>query len=582
MRIGIFGAALVASLVGVPANAQEQTVGLFLSDERAAEGYTLFSPNHSGTTYLINNDGLVVNTWTSPYRPGHMGYLLENGHLLRAARIDTAHANFASADYRSGRIEEYDWDGTLVWEFEYSSGEYLSHHDIEPMPNGNVLVIAWEYKTRQEAIDAGRNPNRVGDSLWPDKVVEIRPTPPVGGEVVWEWKIWDHLVQDYDPTKAGYGMIADHPELVNVNFGNPANADWNHTVSVDYNAERDQIMIAIRPFSELWIIDHSTTTEEAAGHTGGNSGKGGDLLYRWGNPRAYRRGTRDDQVVWAMHDAAWVPQGRPRAGNILFFNNGQSRPPVIASSVDEITPPIDEEGNYVLVPDEAYGPSALTWTYMADPPESFFVSDMGGAQRQVNGNTLICDAYGGRFFEVTDSLEMVWEYLSPVSDAGIHTQGVPKGDESFNVFKVRRYPPDYPGLAGRDLTPGDPIENFDAPLPVPRGSLQASELSPAGDGIEVRWDALACTAFDYNLLYGDLFAVASQDLLGAECGLGISGVYQWLDVPSGSLYFLLVGQDETGVYESSRGQDSAGAERSGTRSSFRCGSTTKVVSAECP
>jgi len=41
---------------------------------------------------------------------------------------------------------------------------------------------------------------------------------------------------------------------------------------------------------------HSTTRAEAAGHTGRRSGKGGDLLYCWGNPRTYRAGTKADQM----------------------------------------------------------------------------------------------------------------------------------------------------------------------------------------------------------------------------------------------------------------------------------------------
>ncbi|MGC8644373.1 MAG: hypothetical protein ACP5XB_31305, partial [Isosphaeraceae bacterium] len=59
--------------------------------------------------------------------------------------------------------------------------------------------------------------------------------------------------------------------------------------------ELDQILLSVHSFSEIWIIDHGTTTAEAATHKGGRSGKGGDLLYRWGNPQAYRAGTAADQ-----------------------------------------------------------------------------------------------------------------------------------------------------------------------------------------------------------------------------------------------------------------------------------------------
>ena len=86
-----------------------------------------------------------------------------------------------------------------------------------------------------------------------------------------------------------------------------------HTNAVAYNAELDQIMLSIHAFSEVWIIDHGTTTEEAASHSGGKRGKGGDLLYRWGNPRAYRTGTNVDQRLFAQHNAHWIPEGLPGA-----------------------------------------------------------------------------------------------------------------------------------------------------------------------------------------------------------------------------------------------------------------------------
>ena len=131
-------------------------------------------------------------------------------------------------------------------------------------------------------------------------IVEIEPDGPTGGNIVWEWHVWDHLVQDADPTKDNYGVIADHPELLDINFGDVEGGTWLHVNAVDYNPELDQIVICARNVSEIYIIDHSTTAEEAAGHTGGNQGHGGDFLYRWGNPLVYGRGTEDDQVIFKL------------------------------------------------------------------------------------------------------------------------------------------------------------------------------------------------------------------------------------------------------------------------------------------
>ena len=103
--------------------------------------------------------------------------------------------------------------------------------------------------------------------------------------------------------------------------GGGVSADWNHVNSVQYNAELDQIILSSHNQNEIWIIDHSTTVEEASGHTGGVYGKGGDFLYRWGNPSIYGRGTSNDTKLGGQHDAHWIANGLPGAGNILIFNN---------------------------------------------------------------------------------------------------------------------------------------------------------------------------------------------------------------------------------------------------------------------
>ncbi|CAK8718630.1 hypothetical protein KKHLCK_07795 [Candidatus Electrothrix laxa] len=150
----------------------------------------------------------------------------------------------------------------------------------------------------------------------------------------------------------------------------------------------DQILFSVRQQSEIWVIDHSTTTEEAAGHTGGNRGKGGDLLYRWGNPAVYRAGSSADQQLFVQHDAEWIESGYPGEGNILIFNNGDGRADGEYSAIMEIEPPVDSSGNYALTLGEAYGPAAPVWSYTASPSTDFYADHISGQQRQPNGNTL--------------------------------------------------------------------------------------------------------------------------------------------------------------------------------------------------
>jgi len=444
-----------------------QQVGLILNTAKSFNGYTLFAPKHNTSTYLIDNNGQVVHSWTgSKYEPGQSVYLLENGHLLRACMTK---GKLSTGGGEGGRIEEYDWDGKLVWEFDYSTDQYMQHHDIHVLPNGNILMLAVEKKTYDQAIAAGFSPSKLAGEvkqqsmILPDMVVEVKPTYPSGGQVVWEWHVWDHLVQDVDKTKANYGNVAAHPELIQADDeGRGVPVFWNHMNSIDYNAALDQIMLSVRGNSEIWIIDHSTMTAEAAGHTGGKRGKGGDLLYRWGNPATYDTGTRDSQTFYQQHDAEWVAPGYPGAGNITVFNNGLGRN---YSTIDEFTPPVDANGNYAIVAGQPFGPKTFTWTYKANPPESLFAGAISGAQRLPNGNTLIDDGTHGTFTEVTPTGEVVWKYVNPVvlqgplaKNAGVPVDPV-RTDELMNaVFRIYRYAPNYPGLVGKALTPTGVLE----------------------------------------------------------------------------------------------------------------------------
>jgi len=445
-----------------------QTVGLFLNDPRAFTGYTLLAPKQYTSTYLIDNQGKVVHKWTaSKYPPGQSAYLLANGDLIRACSVKNP--DLSTGGGEGGRIEEFNWDDDMVWSLDYSTPLYIQHHDFVVLPNGNILMLVVEKKTYDEAVAAGFDLSKLNGEIKtngymvPDSIVEIKPTFPSGGTVVWSWHVWDHLVQDYSSSKANYGTVAAHPELIDPNGGGQQiPAFWNHMNSITYNAALDQVMVSVRGNSEIWIIDHSTTTVQAAGHTGGTHGKGGDLLYRWGNPAQYDAGTKSDDALFQQHCAMWIDAGLPGAGDILIFNNGLGRG---YTTVDEITPPADVSGDYALTAGKAFGPTSLTWTYKANPPTSFFASEISGAQRLPNGDTLICDGIHGTIFEVTASGETVWKYVNPVGKTGplgrdgtIPPDPAKQGQFMNEVFRVVRYSPDYAGLAGRDLTPGGTIE----------------------------------------------------------------------------------------------------------------------------
>jgi hypothetical protein len=434
------------------------------------DGHILFAPTESQTAYVIDNTGTVNHTWSSDYFPGEAVCWLGNGTILRTIKTD-----FNGYGGSGGGVQKVLWNGTIVWDFRYDTNGNLSHHDIMPLPNGNVLMIAWETKTQAEAIAAGRNPSDVSSSgLMPDHIIEVKQTGPTSGDIVWEWHVWDHLIQDYDSSKTNYGVVADHPELVDINYGITLMSltDWLHTNSIDYNEKFDQIIISVNHFNEIWVIDHSTTTEEAAGHTGGNSGKGGDLLYRWGNPEAYRTGTTSDQKLFSQHDTSWIKPGCPGAGHILIFNNGFGRPGGRYSSVDELAPPVDDNGQYYLEPGSPYGPENLSWSYTATPPSTFYAYYLSGAKRLINGDTLICDGTAGRFFEVTPEKGTVWQYINPYPYPNIKN----------SVFKIVYIPsegPPEPGVPDLDCSGSFSWTNI-KPSATVNGSFQVQNIGWTG------------------------------------------------------------------------------------------------------
>ncbi len=444
---------LFSSILSVSSFYAQQTVGLFLNDSASYNGYTLIAPTGSTSDYLIDNCGYEINRWTSNYVHGESSYLLENGNLLRTARLSSSFQSGGTG----GRIEMYDWDGDLIWGYNYSTSDYHHHHDIEMLPNGNILLIAWEARSFSEAVEAGRIPSQTSNNgVWSERIVEIEPVGTDQANIIWEWHLWDHLIQDYDSQKANYAAIADHPELVDVNFAATMGLDWVHLNAIDYNADLDQIIINSRVFNEFWVIDHSTTSAEAATSEGGNSGKGGDILYRWGNPQTYDRGLTSDQKLFGQHDVHWIPEGYPDEGKIMIYNNGAGRPGGSYSSVDIIEPPVDTEGNYQIDTGQSYGPTELFWTYDGLPDNMFYSLNISGANRLPNGNTLICVGRDGHVFEIDPDENIVWDYINPVKPTGSVSQGTVINNNS--LFRAYRYGADSPAFEGKNLTPGDPLE----------------------------------------------------------------------------------------------------------------------------
>lgn len=369
---------------------------LFSSASKAQQwgNYTLYSVSNSTNAYLIDTTSAVLHTWTfnTNSKTGYSSYLMPGGTLVRSVAHN---GNTFNGGGMTGQVQKYDYAGNLIWDYVYSTSTYCMHHDICPLPNGNVMLISYESKTSAEATAAGcTNPM----TIWSEKIVEVQPTGATTGTIVWEWHLWDHLVQNVDATKANYQTsIIDHPELLNINFQTAK--DWLHMNGIDYNPVLDQIVVSSHNLNQWFIIDHSTTTAEAASHSGGNAGHGGDFLYRYGNPSSYT--ASGSTVLNVTHDSHWIPEGVPHAGRIAGFNNrGISN---TQSSIDFIDPPLNVY-NYDRTAGQAYDP--LTYDYRLAC--TGYSSNMGNSQQLPNGNQLVCLATAGLMYEVDSNGTTLW------------------------------------------------------------------------------------------------------------------------------------------------------------------------------
>ena len=385
-------------------------------------GLVLFSQSQGqgpSKTILLNNLEQKVKIWNHAESAIGVPHLNTDGSII--LQLKSSDHYFGNTRGPIGGVfKKLDYNGDIKWSFDFYSENYHPHHDFEILPNGNILTIGWEKKSFSEAINAGRI--NIENEIWPLVIHEIEPLIEGGIEIIWKWHLWDHLIQDHDSSLNNYGIIKNHPELININIGEFTNlndGDWLHTNAIAYNEQLDQIIISSRHLSEIFIIDHSTTIEQASEHTGGNSNKGGDILYRWGNPINYGRGTIDDQKLNAQHGAHWIPQYFPGSGNIIIFNNNPSDATGTNnqfgnSSVVELVPPIDVGGNYIISDSLAFGPIDYEWEYGGD--NTFFSHFQSGAYRLLNGNTIITSTQEKNIFEIDSLGNKVWEYDLELSD----------------------------------------------------------------------------------------------------------------------------------------------------------------------
>ncbi|WP_052182550.1 aryl-sulfate sulfotransferase [Rhizobium sp. YS-1r] len=363
---------------GAAANDQvtirRRATGLTLHDRsRSAGGYTLFAPQTAaGAVYLVDIDGDIAHQWTMPVRAGRDAVILANGNLGYNGSHATSLELYPAWNlWHGGDFYEATPDGEIVWRHE----DPRHHHDAQWLPNGNLLYTAAEAMPAHLAarvIGGDERKDGADGVIQSDVVTEVNRK----GEVVWEWKAWEHL----DPADFPVHTIFDRRHWPMIN---------------GLSVTRDGLVLM-----SLRVTSGVIAVEKATG-----------------------------KVVWHVGPDVVAQQHTPvetNTGNILVFDNGNLRKGVTSphSRALEFEPATGK----------------LVWQYADRCAPCFFSPYMGGAERLENGNTFICESAFGRLFEVTPQGETVWEYVIPFfapypKDVGPYITG-----EHNSVFRAHRYP----------------------------------------------------------------------------------------------------------------------------------------------
>ena len=368
-------------------------LGMTILKPGVQPGYVVFGAP-DGNAYAIGTKGEVARRWASPLPDTQLGYTrpLANGNLL--AQLQRKRSGPVAGTVDAESVIELNQDGAVVWR--YADRERSLHHDQERMANGNTMLVCAK-DLRLPAISK--------QILRDDCLIEVDPS----GKIVWEWQTADHF-EEFDFPKEvkeeilnGYGR----PGLPTAAKG----FDWAH-------------------------MNGASPIPESAGHTDPRFKAGNFVVsYRYINTLAVvDRDTK--RIVWkavnltiGQHNPHFLPGGVPGTGHVLVFDNGNVDPDTNPrhvggrpnSRVLEINP-VD---------------MSIPWEYNAEksnrPIWSFFSHYISSAQRQPNGNTLICEGSNGRIFEVTPAGEIVWEYVNPFANV---TGKIPNS----TVFRAAKVP----------------------------------------------------------------------------------------------------------------------------------------------
>jgi hypothetical protein len=417
--------------------------------ERAWSGFTVLSPLGTQAVIVIDMNGTVVKRWEGfNNSAGGPARVLPGGSVIAASGARPPHQESLELVHR-------DFDGKVLWQFsrneQVATGKGATvwsarqHHDWQrddfpagyyspeytPSVNaGTTLILTHTTRTQPKVADV---------PLEDDRLIEVA----ANGEIGWEWVASDHIDE--------LGFAADARQVIKAaaafNKGR-GTFDWLHVNSATYLGPNQWFDQGDTRFAPNHVIISSREASLLA-----IVGRDGRVVWRLGPDFSQGRELRAIRQMVGQHHAHLIPKGLPGAGNLLVFDNG-------GSSGYGFANPIAPEGRGAFARATSrvleINPVTLelVWSY-ANP--RFFSTNISGAQRLANGNTLITAGAGGRMFEVMRDGTIVWEYMFPLFSGA---------NASNAVYRAYRVPyawiPQLTRPAERRVTP-PPLGEFRVP-----------------------------------------------------------------------------------------------------------------------
>lgn len=320
--------------------------------DQAYDGYTYFETyfNYPGY-FCVDMEGRVL--WRRDVQVGIFG---DSAGLGLAAD-----GNVLALPGNRPTVFNPVWD-TVLWE--WNDHRDAAHHSISMTSRGTILFLE-----REEGIP-------VEDSPWPNCEIvgdAIKEVDLGTHEVVWEWKLHDHV----NPVEHHFEGMCSGQGLDPIYWG-----DWSHCNSVKFypdvlldGALHDVVLLNSRHLDTFWLIDHATS--EILWSCGRHGDVGGDEPTEW-------------ELFSQAHEVDMLADG-----NFILFDNGRFRTPEVSRALE-------------ISVDTEQGTAVAVWSW-TESPDVMYSAGMGDADRLPNGNTLVTDVLNGRIIEVNPEGEKVWQ-----------------------------------------------------------------------------------------------------------------------------------------------------------------------------